>query len=439
MLKIVNYKKSENMKNKAGLQDAIFWQMNSGDVIRCDKDLEVDIAIVGGGIAGLAAAQQAVKLGKKVALFEQHYCGSGATGKSSGFVTPNAELSFIDFSKKYSAQGAHKIWDFITQGVQDIKSTIKNYNLDCDYIEQDTLVVASRMRDLKKLQEECMALQKIKYHTEIYDRTELANHIGTDTFFGGVVYKDTFGINPYQYCQSLKKELQRQGVLIFEETPILKIEKYFLYTHHAKIKADYTIVCVDRFLPDLGLLVDDVFHAQTFVLASKPLSEDQVQRLFPKESYMAWDTELIYNYFRLTGDNRLLLGGGDLLSTYAGEKHHYKRITRKLLSYCEKVFPGIGIEFEYQWPGLIGLSKDIAPIAGRDKEAKNIYYVAASAGLPIASALGKYSVEHLYSGRADLDHYFSPYRTFPIGGMVQKILGKRASFALCNVIKQNIP
>lgn len=427
------------MKYPFNLEDVVFWQVDRSDVVRCKEDMQVDVAIVGGGMAGLSAAQEAIAHGKKVALFEQSYCGSGATGKSSGFVTPNAELSFIDFSKRYNPQKAHDIWNLISRGVSDVRENIKKYNFNCDYVQEDTLVVATRMHDLKKLQEEGIALEKIGYRTDVYDQDAVKSLIGSTKFFGGVLYRDTLGMNAFAYCQELKKQLQKQGCLVFEETPVFKIEGNTVFTSHAKIEAGHIIVCVDRFLPNLGMLQQDVYHAQTFVMASAPLNESQVRQIFPEKQYMVWDTELIYNYFRLTKDKRLVLGGGDLFTTYLEEKHNYRRIVVKLTNYLEKIFPNNGIQFEYMWPGLIGLSKDIGPIAGRDKDNRHIYYVAAATGLPIAATLGRYAIEHLFDNRTDFDVVFDPYRKYPIGGVVQKILGNRLSFALCNVIKQNIP
>jgi gamma-glutamylputrescine oxidase len=175
-------------------------------------------------------------------------------------------------------------------------------------------------------------------------------------------------------------------------------------------------------------------------MASQQLTDDQIHAIFPKEKLMVWDSELIYNYFRMTADSRLLLGGGDLWTTYASkETHGYDYIVKKLTNSFRKKFPHVDIQFEYVWPGLIGLSKDIAPMAGPDKDFKHIYYIAACAGLPIAAAFGKYSAQHLFEGRTDMDGYFNPYRSFPIGGRLQSVLGTKLSFALCNVLKQNIP
>lgn len=421
------------MKNQP--QDQVYWYHHRLPVVRSMDNLPVDIAIIGGGMAGISAAYAFMKRGKKVALLEQFYCGSGASGKSSGFITPNAELSLTDFAHHYDMKIAQKIWDFITTGVEDIRNNIISNHLACDYSLQDTLVVANTKRALKELEIEHNNLIKLGYKSAFYDATTVRSHINSPAYYGGVGYQDTFGINPFLYCQEMKKILHANGILIFEETPVIKIDDHMIQTVHGNVIADYIVVCADRFIPNLGFLKKQIYHAQTFLMISECLSEEQISVLFPENKLMVWDTDLIYTYFRVTGDNRLLLGGGSLFTTYAGDEYHnYSRITSKLLGYLEQKFPKLKINFVQQWPGLIGISKDLVPIAGRDRDKSHIYFISAAAGLPIAAALGRYSAEHLIDGRNDLDDYFSPYRTFAIGNTLQTFLGTKLSFAINNGI-----
>ncbi|MBP6892374.1 FAD-binding oxidoreductase [Candidatus Babeliales bacterium] len=421
-------------------KDHVLWYVSQSETKPCTQNLDIEVAIVGGGIAGLSAAQEFAKQGKKVAIFEQYFCGSGATGKSSGFVTPNAELSLTDFATRFNFDVAHQIWDLISSGVTHIADNIKQHNFNCDYQVQDAFVLATSKSELKTLQREHENLTKIGYESKIYDQNFMQNIINSNQYFGALQYFNSFSFNPYLYCQELKNLLQSQGVLIFEQTPITQIFDHILIAPHATITADFIIVCVDHNFANLNLLKDNVFHAQTFVMASEQLSDAQIKNIFPNGHVMAWDTQLIYNYFRITKDKRLLLGGGDIFTSYANnETHNYHRITKKLCRYFTQKFPQINLQFEYQWPGLIGLSKDISPIIGRDQKFPHIYYVTAATGLATAAALGKYSAQHLIQGRNNFDHHFSPYRKFPVDGLLQKIIGKRLSFILSNIIKLNIP
>ena len=420
-------------------QDQVFWYLKRGKIPPCRKKLDADVAIVGGGMAGLSAAQACAQRGKKVILLEQYFCGAGASGKSSGFVTPNAELSFTDFSKRYSPEIAKQIWQFISSGVEDIRSNILTHKFSCEYAPQDSFVAANSQKDLRDLKTEHENLAKHGFKTEFYEKSHLQQFLNSDGYVGGVTYDNTFGINSYLYCQEMKKLLEKQGVQIYEETPVTAIHDYTLTTLHADISAEFIILCTDRFTPDLGLLSQEVFHAQTFLMISQVLTDQEIRNIFPTKNYLVWDTDMIYSYFRITADNRLLLGGGNMWSTYANEKHNYQAMIKKLTKYFAKKFPQVNVQFEQLWSGLIGISKDIAPIAGRDRTQQNLYYISATAGLPIAAALGKYSAEHLLEGRNDLQDYFSPYRSFPVGGIVQKILGNTISFGLSNLLKMNIP
>ncbi len=421
-------------------QDQIVWQLPVKNIQSCRQDMSVDIAIVGGGMAGLSVAYELSKRGLKAILLEQAYCGSGATGKSSGFVTSNAELSFSDLLKRYPEKTAHDIWSLFNQGLESIRATIKEHNLVCDYQEQDTLILARTENDLKTLKAEYTALKVIDDGAIFYTKEQLQELVSSKNYYGAVDYTNSFGINGYAYCQELKRIVEEKGIEVFEETPVVSIDGHTIITPHAKIRAEKIIVCVDRFLPELSRLEQEVYQVQTFVMASERLTDKQIQNLFPQKKYMCWDTDLIYNYFRITGENRLLLGGGTPFSTYISKAYHdYKPIEQKLNSYLQTNFPQADIQFEYSWPGLIGISKDIFPLVGPDKDQPFIYYISASAGLSVAAGLARYAVEHIFDQRADLDEYLSPYRLFPIGGLLQSCLGKRVSFALSHLYYKNIP
>lgn len=423
------------MKRVIQPQDQVFWYHQELPVAPRVENVIVDVVIVGGGMAGLSAAQAFAARGKKVAILEQFYCGSGASGKSSGFITPNAELSLSDYERHYSLDAAKKIWNFIGSGVEDMRNNIIKHRLACDYLPQDTLVVANSKSALKELKDEHDNLVKFGYQSVFYDESAIAEHINSKDYYGGVGYQNTFGINPFLYCQEMKRILQQQGVLIFEETPVLEIHDHSVNTVNGSVQAESIIVCVDRFMPNLGLLQKKVYHAQTFLTVSQVLTDQQIKQIFPQDNLMVWDTDLIYTYFRLAANNRLVLGGGTLLSTYASHEYHdYARMTTKLQTYFKKKFPQVNIHFVQQWPGLIGISKDMAPITGRDKDRKHIYYITAATGLPIAAALGRYAAEHMVDGNTELDDYFSPYRSFPIGSIFQTILGTKISFALSNAL-----
>ncbi|MBA3752108.1 FAD-binding oxidoreductase [Candidatus Dependentiae bacterium] len=423
------------MKKTISPQDHNFWSLLRPDVPPLSVDIETEVVVIGGGMAGLTAAQAFAKKGKKVVLLEAYHCGAGATGKSSGFISPKCEIGFTEFIQRYGEEGAQAIWASIEKdGVEHIRSTIKEYQIECDYVEEDSLEVATSQKSVKSILTEAENLARSGFETSFIEKENIPSLVGTERYYGGVVYPRNFGINAYKYCQALKDALQKEGVEIYEETPVLSVSENSVTTLHATVKADYIVVCTDRFTPDLGKLTKEIYHIQTFLLASEVLSSVVLQKMFPQRRLMVWDTDLVFTYFRTTGD-RLLVGGGSVLHSYSThETYHSESIYKKLTHYITDTFQVPEIQFEQMWPGLIGVSKDVAPLAGPDKDIKSIYYICAAAGLPVAAMLGNYSAKYLLDGADTLKDYFSPYRETPIGGILQSILGTKVTFALSNAI-----
>lgn len=413
--------------------DSVFWYLPDKPVKQLRGHARADVVIIGGGMAGLSAAQAFRKKGCSVIVLEKSFCGAGASGKSSGFITPDSEFSLGSFVERYGPGKARLLWEFVISGVDTIKSTIEQYEISCDYAVQDTLVVASTARDFTRLLvPEYESRMKLGYDSLLYP--DLTTILGSEGYHGGISYGNTFGINGYRYLQALKGHLEEQSVLIYEETPAISLEKQRVGTPYGEVRAQYVVLCMDRFTPDLGALKSEVYHVQTFLIASGKLTDRERSSIFPQRPYMVWDTDLLYQYYRITGDNRLLLGGATLTETYALKAHHESgALFAKLSSYWAAKFPQVTPQFQYMWPGLIGVSKDIMPLAGPDLHDTTRYYVAGAAGLPWAAALGAYSADVLLEGRSDLDDYFTPYRHFTFGPKIQRVLGTRLAFALSHL------
>ncbi|MDP3772157.1 MAG: FAD-binding oxidoreductase [bacterium] len=399
-------------------------------------ELKTTVAVIGGGMAGLSCAQRLHDAGIPVAVIERDFCGAGASGKTSGFITPDSEVELSSLLATYGPEKAKRIWEFVLSGVGIIRENIRRYGISCDYQVQDSLFVANSPSGFRHVQKEHEARMRLGYASTLYDKNQaMSQIIGSQKYAGAVRYPETFGMNSYSYCRALRDTLHALGVPIYEQTTAERIDGTVIFTPGGRITADHIIVCTDRFIPDLGVLKKEIYHVQTFLGITKPLSPDQIKNIFPGSPFMAWDTDLVYNYFRITGDGRLLIGGGDLLYTYArNATDNTARFGRRLKNYLEKKFPSLSVEMEYLWPGMLGVSKDLLPIMGSDMHNKRIWYVGAATGLPWAAALGFYAAERVLNGRNEFDQDFSPERHFVVGPRMQAILSTPLTYALSHGI-----
>jgi gamma-glutamylputrescine oxidase len=391
--------------------------------------------VVGGGVAGLACAQALNGQGRQVVLLEKEICGAGASGRSSGFITPDSEMELSELVRTRGPERAKRLWEFVVSGVDAIRENIERYDIDCDFQVQDSLFLANSPKGASRVSDEHDARTRIGYDSTLYDATTIRSVLGSDECCGGVRYPGTFGINAYLYCLAMRDVLRESGVVIHEHSGVTEIAEGRVKANGFSVRADAVVLCVDRFLPELGLLQNAVYHTQTFLAVSAPLTDAEVSAIFPERPLMVWDSDLIYSYFRLTGDNRLLLGASSARYIYARKQRAMAQpILRKMRAFVRRRFPQTPVDIEYCWSGLIGVSKDLLPLVAQDSARPTIQYVSGATGLAWAAALGRYVAEKLESNRSDFDNEFDPRRHFAIGPDLQRFIGKRNAFALSHGI-----
>jgi gamma-glutamylputrescine oxidase len=422
--------------NTRNLKYDVFWYLQkpaAGDkqITPLAADLSCDVVIVGAGMAGLTAANIFQKAGKSVILIERDFCGAGASGKTSGFITPDSEIELSLLVANFGPEKAKVLWDFVTSGVETIRKNILEHNLDCDYQVQNSLFVATTPKGAAHTVEEHEAREGLGYGSTLYDKQTVQQVIGSKKYFGAVEYPETFGMNSYLFCRGMKEVLERSGVQIFEGTKVTQLFSDGVMANGYRIRAKHVLVCTDRFTPQLGKLKKDIFQIQTFLMVSEPLPPETIATVFPQGKKMVWDTDLIYQYYRMTGDNRMLIGGGDFFWTYRrAENSKPSRFYKRLLGYLKKHFPTVNFDVEYIWPGFLGVSQDFVPILCCDKQHDTIHFIGAASGLPWAAALADYTTQKILTGRNDLDSYFSPDRKLPLPDPIRALLGVQGTFAI---------
>lgn len=398
-----------------------------------DRDLATDAVVVGGGMAGLACAQFLRAAGLGVTLLEKRSCGAGASGRSSGFITPASELELADVIASFGADRAPALWAFAESGVEIIRENVLGFGLDCDYQVQDSLFVAVDDRGARRASGEHRARLRLGRPSVHYARDQLPAVIGTEAFRAGVRYPGTFGIDSCRYCRGMRAVLQEQGVRIFEGTEVTAAGHGEVAAGGHTVRAGHVIVCTDRWTPRLSLLADQVGQIQTFLAVTRPLRDEQARRIFPDAPLMAWDSRLTYDYFRLTGDQRLLVGGANLWHTYARRQRcDAGRNLAPLASFVARTFPGLEVAWDDVWPGMLGVSKDFLPVAGRDPDDPTLTCIAAAAGLPWAAALGRHFAEAIAAGRDGGYPEFSPQRRRVRGSLGNRLLTRRGALVLAH-------
>ncbi len=399
--------------------------------------IKTDVLIIGAGAAGLAAALRLVRSGKKIVLLDRNICGGSSTGKSAGFLTPDSELELSQLLRKYGQEGAKNLWNVAATGVETMVSNIKKYKIECDLQPQDCLFVGIGHGGWQDVQEEVKARKKIGYSSTVYTEQEVPSVLGSKAYSGAIRYTGTFGVNPLLYAQGIKQVLLDNGVEIFESSEVISFDNHTAYTHLGSVTADQIIFCIDKPKPEITKYYETVYHAQTFLSISEPLGEKEIADLFPQGPLQCWDSTLTYTYFRLTGTRRLLVGGGDLLTTYSKNDTTIPSVIEHVINNLKKKIPAIrDLRFIQYWQGRIDMTRDLVPTVIRDPIHPWIHFVLGCVGLPWATFCGDFAARNVLDDK-ELDNekyyqYFSPNRKFLVPLWLEQILGKRLVFTVNN-------
>jgi gamma-glutamylputrescine oxidase len=390
-----------------------------------------DAAVVGGGIAGLHAALNLAERGLDVAVIEKDYCGAGASGKSSGFLTPDSELELRQLVRRFGSADARTLWDVALAGVALIADTAGRYGISCDLERQDSLFVGIGRRGASKVVEEAESHESLGYAHTLYPAESLRT-VNPGGYEAGVRYAGTWTMDPLKYCQGLKAVLRARGVRVFENSKAERVDGSTVRTARGSVTARHVIVCINNMKRTFSRRAfAKTFHAQTFLAVTEPLTRDQVALLFPEDRLQVWDSNLIYSYYRLTKDQRLLLGGGLALTTFAPELHSPFAINRVIHGFLKR-FPRLrDIRFLQYWPGFIDITEDLFPIADLDPHNQAVQYVLGCAGLPWAAWCGDHVAKRAAGAPTeDFGRFFGFDRETLIPAKLQRVIGKPISFAL---------
>jgi gamma-glutamylputrescine oxidase len=404
-----------------------------------NKDIKCDVLIVGGGMSGISAAVEFLKKGLHVVMIEKNIIGGSSTGKSAGFLTPDSELELHQLVRRYGIDAAREIWDAPCRGIDRIVNAIKKNEIQCGLAEQDSLFLGIGNSGIKAVASEMECRRSVGFtDQQSYNEGDLKTILGSEKYSAGIRYTGTYGLNPLIAMQGFKDLFIDNGMQVFESTEMERLEDHTVYTHAGSVTADHIIIAVDKLEPDISPLSNEIFHAQTFMSVSEPLTDRELNLLFPGGKQMqCWDSKLVYTYFRLTGDNRLLVGGGSAMTTFLNNAFNSPMTIKKVIKEFKSHFPFLkDLSFIQFWPGLIDTTRDLLPIIVKPPKHPHLQFILGIVGLPWAAFSGQFAALNIL-GETEGDYkkyykYFSNRRYFFLPSSLGKVIGKPLLFSLNN-------
>ena len=381
--------------------------------------VDADICIIGAGYTGLSAGLHLAEAGYKVAVLEQARVGWGASGRNGGQIVHSYSRDIDVIESTYGKSVAEPLGQMMHEGAQILRERVAKYNIDCD-LKNGGVYAALTKKKIKGLEEQKHLWEKWgnKHLTLIDDRAEMKKVVNSDRYHALLIDQSGGHFHPLNLALGEAAAIEKNGGTIYENSPVTKIvrgPKPVVKTADGQINAKFVIVACNAYIDDLEPeLASMSMPCGTQVVATEPLGA-LAKELIPSD-YCVEDTNFLLDYFRLSGDGRMIYGGGVIYG--ARDPAHIESIIRpKML----KTFPQLAkVKIDYGWTGNFLLTMSRLPEVG--KLSDNIYYSQGCSGhgVTFTHLIGRLLSE-VIRGQAERFSAFErlPHYPFPGGRMLR--------------------
>jgi glycine/D-amino acid oxidase-like deaminating enzyme/nitrite reductase/ring-hydroxylating ferredoxin subunit len=349
---------------------------------KLSNDIETDILVVGGGIAGLTSAYCLAKEGRKVILVEDGFIGSGETGRTTAHLTCALDDRYFELEKIFDLPTSKLAAQSHTAAIEWIYYTVKQHNISCHFKKVDGYLFSHASDTDETLQEEHKATHRAGLVTEMLDSVP---GIVTDQDKWCIKFPNQAQFHILLYIKGLADAFIQLGGKIYTETKAESITKEGATGNGFKIKANHIVVATNTPVNDWVAMHTKQWPYRSYVIAAK----------IPKGKLpysLWWDTgdhnskwiSKPYHYVRLEEFNEqydMLISGGEDHRTGQADDEDIKEEDRytRLEEWTRKHFPAIE-KIEFKWSGQVMEPLDSLAYIGKNPGDDNIYIITGDSG-----------------------------------------------------------
>jgi glycine/D-amino acid oxidase-like deaminating enzyme len=325
-----------------------------------------DIAIVGGGITGCAAAWLFSNAGARVILTDRERIGRGSTAASTALLMQEPDADFVDLARRYGRADAARIWRRARHAVADLRNSLEELGVSVQSLS--SIYFSRAEQHAERLRREANARRRAGLRERWLDEEALVKVTGTHGA-GGILTSGNAAVNPYEACLAFACGAERNGVRLFQRSHVHAVQAsrdgVTLQLDRGTITADHAVIATGYATPEFEPLAARFRMMNTYVIATPPL-DARMRRRVGLSNAMLWDTARPYHYLRWTPDNRLLFGGLDRPRVAAPARPAaLRRRAAMLMSDLASWYPALReVSPEYAWEGLFATTPDGLPYVG---------------------------------------------------------------------------
>ena len=379
----------------------------------------VDVAIVGSGYTGLHAAISTVRGGRSTLVLDAEVPGWGCSTRNGGQISTSIKPSLKKLTASYGPDRARAIRGEGETALQWIEDFVTAEGIDCDFSRKGRYHAAHTPEHYEEIARAAETLTRDEgIEAFAVPRAEQRRELGSDAYFGGVVYARHASLHPAKYHHGLLRTASAAGAHVVGNCAVTHITRdadgFLLETQKGSVRARDVIVATNGYTTGLTpWLQRRVIPIGSYIIATEPLPRDLMAELFPTDR-IASDTCKVVYYYRGSPDGRRVLFGGRV----SANETNTSVSGPKLFADMCRIFPQLSsYQVTHSWMGRVAYTFDELAHTGVHD---GVHYAMGycGSGVSMASYLGKrlgQKVLGLAEGQTAFDGLRNPTRPFYTG------------------------
>jgi glycine/D-amino acid oxidase-like deaminating enzyme len=387
---------------------------------RLSFDLDVDICVVGAGLAGLTVALEAARLGASVAVLEGRYVGWNASGHQLGTVMPGYSLPIGDLIERVGLEDARELWALSKQGADYVRAAATEEAMPGIALTEGALEVSTVDAGETLISRLQTLSEDFETEVEGWQIDRVRDQLGTARYFHGIYYPRAFQIDGRKYIHGLATQAKRAGARIFEDTPVVSIDpsgiRKRIVTPSARLRASHIVLAGNVHLgAPLRRLSETLLPVWRYAAVTEPLGERLGEVIAFKGSVA--DSDGI-DHFRIVDGDRLMWASPE--TTWEARPRRFgPAIQRRIAT----IFPQLGkVAIADVFGGAVGVTVHGMPQIGQLRKGLWVASGFGRQGLNTSAMAGQVIARSILWGE-ERWKLFSPFELVWAGGATGRAAG----------------